>query len=415
MGTGRVAACIVAAVCLAKIGLFWGEIYRTKFFDQLFVGRHGAVLCSCLLSIVEVTELGHGTQIDVVPQVTEERGGNSPCALSDALLLRNLYVLVSDTFGGLCVDDLVEAGEHVATRDPLEHDACLHEEAPLGNLASHLLPITRPQEQAGVARLAVDSDEVEVVMEAGKGCSYIILHQIAGRRRQQMATLSHPVRECVFWQSHAHSGHLRRRCACIDHVRAPAVHALLPLREVFGDDLRQVVPDLGRPVSDGPEEAPLCIEVLGVHSQGLVLLRELLSDFLVVSGLFNGLWRHTSLEAELRPGIHELLPSIVGLSDALEVALHHVDVLLVVLVHHTRVPHDANAEFIEAGGHFLAFQLPKSGGLWVLGRITFLLVLKEQPHVDDGRLNELVEALSEVVAGAAVRACRSSCAHFSLV
>ena len=115
-----------------------------------------------------------------------------------------------------------------------------------------------------------------------------------------MTPLVHSRSESLFIESHAHRSHLCRCHASIDHVIAPAVHEGLPLvDEVLRDHLREVILDLGWPFADRPEESPLCIEVLRVHSQRLVFFRQSICQRLVVSSLLHGLRSDTCLKAEL--------------------------------------------------------------------------------------------------------------------
>ena len=120
--------------------------------------------------------------------MTEQRRGDAPRTHFNALLSLNLDVLVSDLSSGLSVDDLVEAGEDVASRQPLKLDSSLHEEAALRDLASHLLPVASPEEETWVAALAMDADEVEIVVEPSKCCSNFVFHQIASSRCEEMIT-----------------------------------------------------------------------------------------------------------------------------------------------------------------------------------------------------------------------------------
>ena len=159
----------------------------------------------------------------------------------------------------------------------------------------------------------------------------------------------------------------------------PAVHLGLPLGEGFRNDLREVVADLGGTVTDRPEESPLSVEVLRVHGQRLVLLGESVSDMFMVSGLFHGFRSHSCLVAEFRSHVNEFLPGVELLTDILEVVLDHVDVLVVVLVVHPGVPHDTDAELVEAVGHFLALELP----------VGVLLTFEESLEVDHRRLIEV--------------------------
>ena len=122
-------------------------------------------------------------------------------------MLASFEVLIADALRRICVDNLVEASEHIAACDPLKHDTCLHKEAALRNLNSALLPVASPEEQAWVTRLSVDGDEVQVVVEASKCCADLILHKVTGCRGQQVAALLHAAAESVLGQAHADGCH----------------------------------------------------------------------------------------------------------------------------------------------------------------------------------------------------------------
>ena len=231
--------------------------------------------------------------------MAEQRGRDAPCTLTCALLLVHRNVLVTNASGLLGVNYLVEAGEDVAACDVLEHDSSLHEEAAGWDLARHFFPITSPKEQPWVAGLAMHGNKVKIVVEAGKGRADLILHQIASSRSQEVGSLPHAVGEGGLGQAHAYSGHLCSSDSGVDHVIAPRIHLLLPVGEVVRDHLWQIVADGCGPLADGPEEAPLGVEVLRVHSQRLVSLRQLICQRLVVSRLLHGLRSDTCLIAQL--------------------------------------------------------------------------------------------------------------------
>jgi len=97
----------------------------------------------------------------------------------------------------------------------------------------------------------------------------------------------------------------------------------------------------------------------------------------MVSGLLHRLWSRSSLVAELRSDIFKLFATVEALSLLLKVPLHHINVLVVSIVVHTRVPHDADSELVETLSHFLALDLP------------LLTLLEVGLEVDDGDFLQL--------------------------
>ena len=61
---------------------------------------------------------------------------------------------------------LVESGEHMTTREVLYLLARLHEQTAVRDGHADLLALPRPQIQTGKSRLAVDGEEVQVVVKA---------------------------------------------------------------------------------------------------------------------------------------------------------------------------------------------------------------------------------------------------------
>ena len=154
---------------------------------------------------------------------------------------------------------------------------------------------------------------------------------------------------------------------------------MLPIREGLRDYLRQIVPNLSRSLTNGPEEPPLGIEVLRVHCEWFVFLWQPIGNLLMVSSLLHGLRSDTSLEAELGARVGQLTRLVVVLAGDFKVVLDHVDVGVVVLVIYSRVADDANAEFVEAEGQLATFLIPSLA----------VRAVEEGLHLDDGWLRKV--------------------------
>lgn len=106
---------------------------------QLFVGCHGFVLPQVDVGN-EGFHLGEWGEVHVVPQVGEKSRRDPPegAVASVGIFILNL---VDDALGILGVDHFVEAVQHVATSDMLEHSTSLQQEAALGHLNDGLGPV----------------------------------------------------------------------------------------------------------------------------------------------------------------------------------------------------------------------------------------------------------------------------------
>jgi len=137
------------------------------------VGGHAGVTFSSLFLVVEMLQFLEGRKVDVVADVTEQSGGDAP---QDSLVT-SLFDLLLDTLKGgfrsFGVHDFVEASMNMTTGELLEHDSGLHEKAAIGDFASHFLPVSQPDEETGVPALAVDGQEIEIVVEASESCANI--------------------------------------------------------------------------------------------------------------------------------------------------------------------------------------------------------------------------------------------------
>lgn len=127
--------------------------------------------------IPEVLELLQRSHVDVESQMAEEGGGDAPENMICTFLIF-FHLLLDDLFGLVSVDDLVEAGLDVAASELLEHYSSLEQEASVGNNGIEPLHFSCPEEEPWVFALAVNCNEVEVIVEAGKVGAHIILRQV---------------------------------------------------------------------------------------------------------------------------------------------------------------------------------------------------------------------------------------------
>mmetsp|Transcript_21054 Transcript_21054/g.51763 ORF Transcript_21054/g.51763 Transcript_21054/m.51763 type:complete len:248 (-) Transcript_21054:345-1088(-) len=109
--------------------------------------------------------------------VRKEGGGDAPgrAALGKLGLARLDCILVDD--------DLVHASLHAAAGEVLHLQPCLDEQAAIGHLDTDLGPVPQPRVQPRVARLAVDREQVEIVVPAReRRLELSMLAQVRARR-----------------------------------------------------------------------------------------------------------------------------------------------------------------------------------------------------------------------------------------
>ncbi len=99
-----------------------GHSRGRQLLHQNLKGRHAWVICS-VLGLVQVAELSHGTDVDIVAEVSEHGRGDTPLATADSLRVELGLSPIEGVLRALGVDNLVEAGKHVAARDVLERGA----------------------------------------------------------------------------------------------------------------------------------------------------------------------------------------------------------------------------------------------------------------------------------------------------
>ena len=80
--------------------------------------------------------------------------------------------------------------------------------------------------------------------------------------------------------------------------------------------------------------------------------------------------------AKFRSGVCQSAAVVVVFTDSLEVALHHVDIVVIVFMIHSGVANYANAKLVKTVGDFAALLLPGS----------VVLSIEECLDINDGRL-----------------------------
>lgn len=126
-----------------------------------------------------LSKLRDRSKVVVRVQMPEEGGRDADKRAVGELLL----ALLDDLDGALVDNDLVEARLDQAARDVLELLAGLHKQVVAGrNLDGDALAgVAGPDVQTGVARAAVDGEEVEVGVEAGEdGVLLAVLFEVGG-------------------------------------------------------------------------------------------------------------------------------------------------------------------------------------------------------------------------------------------
>lgn len=154
------------------------------------------------------SQLRHRLQVEIRVQVPEQSAGDANLWSVGEFLGSALHGL-----NGLLVDsDFVEARLDEATGDVLDLLARLDEEVvtwghAYGNATAR---VAGPDVEAGVARTAVDGEEVEVSVEAGEdGVFGAVFPEVGGRRCKQVRTVSASVAEVCGWKTETDCSHFR--------------------------------------------------------------------------------------------------------------------------------------------------------------------------------------------------------------
>lgn len=178
----------------------------------------------------------------------------------DAFLRPDLFPTLNSRFCCFSIDDLMEATEDITTTDIFEGSSCLDKQAALGDLNSLLFPVTCPNRQSWVPRLAVNSHETDVVVPSSENCTNVIFLKVGACRSEQVGSALHAFCESLTLDTHAKSCHFSKSENSLVHLQAPLIHFFLPVWEVTGNNLGEVVSCSFWPFSNLPHVAPLSIK-----------------------------------------------------------------------------------------------------------------------------------------------------------
>jgi hypothetical protein len=278
-------------------------------------------------------EFLHRANVDVISEVSEHRRTDPPLLLLNTLFNKRKFSSLYCLLCGVRVDYLVEAGKYVAPSDILKGHACLNKQTPFRNFHCFLLPFSCPHRKSRVARLAMYGHKTDVIMPSSKNCTNIVFLQVTASRSKKMCASLHSFGEGIFRYSHPDCSHFSDDLNRVEHFESPAVHLGLPVREIFGNDLREVVGSSLGSFSNFPHVAPLSIknrDNWGYHSifGGLC---KILYFFGVIPGHVNVFWCRSSLIVELWLYVIHLFARVEQLSGLFKVVFHEVDIVLVVL------------------------------------------------------------------------------------
>lgn len=78
-------------------------------------------------------------------------------------------------FGLLCVYHLMVASLNITTSDLLQHNTSLQEQTTIRNLGRKSFHISSPEEKTRISALAVNGNEIQIVMEAGEVGADVVL------------------------------------------------------------------------------------------------------------------------------------------------------------------------------------------------------------------------------------------------
>jgi len=117
----------------------------------------------------------------------------------------------------------------------------------------------------------MDRHEADVVVEASKDGTYIVLLEVRASGREKVRATDHSVRESISGEAHSNGSHFSENKGGAVKFFTPLVHLGSPVREIGWDGGRVVIRGVFRPLSDLPQESPLSV-VDGCHG-GHGLLR----------------------------------------------------------------------------------------------------------------------------------------------
>jgi len=112
----------------------------------------------------------------------------------------------------------------------------------------------------------MDRHEADVVVEAGKDGTHIVLFEVGASGREKVGASYHSVRESISGEAHPDSCHFSQYKRGAVKLFSPLVHLGSPVREIGWDSWRVVIRGVFRSLSDLPQEPPLSV-VDGYHGR----------------------------------------------------------------------------------------------------------------------------------------------------
>ena len=107
------------------------------------------------------------------------------------------------SLGLLSVDYLVEVGSYVATSQPLQLLTPVHQEVSIWHLHFEFFPVVEPSVQPRETRFAMDSQQIEVLVERSDHLAGLEFFQTEGRRREVEHTVFYRLSEIGFLKAEA--------------------------------------------------------------------------------------------------------------------------------------------------------------------------------------------------------------------
>ena len=288
-------------VCLRvwHIWEFWAfqnHVCGTELRHQNVKCCHFWELFSCIY-LVQLDEFGQRRTIHIVPKMWKQSGRNSPRrpSLCDGTL--------TSLFGLLSVDYFVETCQHVPSSDMLECLSGLQEKAPVGYLHLQFLVVSEPYKKSRESRFAVDCQEGDIVVEACEDGSHFIFDEVRSGWGEQVSATLHLLGKGILLQTHSDGWHLSHLVNRINQFVAPVVHFWLPVFEILGNNLREIICSVFRSVPNLPHESPLGIKYWLDRTHRLIFGCIPLHPLPVFSSLLLEFGAHTDLVVVLGLGV----------------------------------------------------------------------------------------------------------------
>lgn len=230
----------------------------------------------------------------------------------------------------------------------------------------------------------MDCHEGNIVVEAGKDCTNIVLDKITACGRQQVRTTLHSLGESVTRHAHTDGSHFCDHINRVEEFVAPCVHALLPVIESLWNDLWNIVSGSNRTFTNLPKESPLVVKDWFKWGDWGIFLGQLFSldELGVVSSFLDEFGSGSDLIEHFRFNVWNFLFIVEFVPCLLEVVFHQVHIVIIVLEVDARVLDQKNPEIVEALSDFLAFDLH------VLRQILHLPHIQVHSHVNYWHFSE---------------------------